>query len=108
MAGSAAPPWSVLRRPRSQRWAARGLAVVQASSGTHAQHISLIPHNPSAQPCAAANPRCSVGKRIHLSLLANPSHLEAVNTVAMGKVGACPLIFWGGAVQRPPSHAAVL
>ncbi len=26
------------------------------------------------------------GKRIHLSLLANPSHLEAVNTVAMGKV----------------------
>ncbi|KAI3434698.1 hypothetical protein D9Q98_002760 [Chlorella vulgaris] len=28
------------------------------------------------------------GKRIHLSLLANPSHLEAVNTVAMGKVRA--------------------
>lgn len=28
------------------------------------------------------------GKRIHLSLLANPSHLEAVNTVCMGKVRA--------------------
>ena len=26
------------------------------------------------------------GKRIHLSLLANPSHLEAVNTVCLGKV----------------------
>lgn len=28
------------------------------------------------------------GKRIHLSLLANPSHLEAVNTVCLGKVRA--------------------
>ena len=28
------------------------------------------------------------GRRIHLSLLANPSHLEAVNTVCMGKVRA--------------------
>ncbi|KAL4441839.1 hypothetical protein ABPG77_003755 [Micractinium sp. CCAP 211/92] len=28
------------------------------------------------------------GKQIHLSLLANPSHLEAVNTVCMGKVRA--------------------
>lgn len=28
------------------------------------------------------------GKQIHLSLLANPSHLEAVNTVALGKVRA--------------------
>lgn len=26
------------------------------------------------------------GKRVHLSLLANPSHLEAVNTVVLGKV----------------------
>ena len=33
-----------------------------------------------------APPHCPAGKRIHLSLLANPSHLEAVNTVAMGKV----------------------
>ena len=28
------------------------------------------------------------GKRVHLSLLANPSHLEAVNTVCLGKVRA--------------------
>lgn len=28
------------------------------------------------------------GKRIHLSLMANPSHLEAVNTVVQGKVRA--------------------
>lgn len=28
------------------------------------------------------------GRRIHLSLLANPSHLEAVNTVCLGKVRA--------------------
>jgi len=25
------------------------------------------------------------GKRVHLSLVANPSHLEAVNPVVMGK-----------------------
>ena len=28
------------------------------------------------------------GKMVHLSLVANPSHLEAVNTVVLGKVRA--------------------
>ena len=28
------------------------------------------------------------GKKIHLSLMANPSHLEAVNTLVLGKVKA--------------------
>lgn len=30
----------------------------------------------------------SSGKRVHISLLANPSHLEAVNTVVLGKARA--------------------
>lgn len=30
----------------------------------------------------------SSGKRVHISLLANPSHLEAVNTVVLGKASA--------------------
>jgi hypothetical protein len=48
------------------------------------QHPRLcsLPPPPACPPLPAA------GKRIHLSLLANPSHLEAVNTVCMGKVGA--------------------
>lgn len=38
------------------------------------------------------------GKRIHLSLLANPSHLEAVNTVCLGKVRAKQ--YYSGDSQR--------
>ena len=30
----------------------------------------------------------SMGTKIHLSLTANPSHLEAVDPVVLGKVGA--------------------
>ena len=30
--------------------------------------------------------RCSAEKRVHLSLLANPSHLEAVDPIVLGKV----------------------
>lgn len=29
---------------------------------------------------------CAAGKRVHMSLLANPSHLEAVDPVVLGKV----------------------
>jgi hypothetical protein len=51
-------------------------------------HSALLPScwpHPLGPTCAGLCPSAA-GKRIHLSLLANPSHLEAVNTVAMGKV----------------------
>lgn len=36
------------------------------------------------------------GKMVHLSLVANPSHLEAVNTVVLGKTRAKQYYRWGG------------
>lgn len=36
------------------------------------------------------------GRRVHLSLLANPSHLEAADPVALGKVRVC--WWWFGVV----------
>jgi len=39
--------------------------------------------------------RCSAEKRVHLSLLANPSHLEAVDPIVLGKVHPC---------QQQPRH----
>lgn len=62
------------------------------------------------------------GKTIHLSLLANPSHLEAVNTIVLGKCrarqfyegddtrrGTMPILLHGdgafsGQVARPIHH----
>lgn len=64
-----------------------------------------------------------VGKTIHLSLLANPSHLEAVNTIVLGKCrarqfyedddsrrGTMPILLHGdgafsGQVRRAPPVA---
>lgn len=50
--------------------------------------LSLSPSNNATAHLTAvppAAPRWRAGKRVHMSLLANPSHLEAVNTVCMGK-----------------------
>jgi hypothetical protein len=43
---------------------------------------------PAAAAAAAAALLQISGKQIHLSLVANPSHLEAVNTVVLGKTRA--------------------
>ncbi|CAG9465847.1 unnamed protein product [Pedinophyceae sp. YPF-701] len=40
------------------------------------------------------------GKKIHLSLLANPSHLEAVNTVVLGKAKAKQFYSAGGDTKK--------
>lgn len=46
------------------------------------------------------------GKRVHLSLVANPSHLEAVNTVVLGKTRAKQ--FYTGDEDRTRNMAVLL
>ena len=47
------------------------------------------------------------GRRVHLSLVANPSHLEAVNTVVLGKVRA-KQFFSGNREEDKKKHMPIL
>ena len=78
-----APPSAVCACVHSGGREGGGRAGGRASSSLCQQ--SLLARNPT-HPSPPPLPLARAGKQIHLSLLANPSHLEAVDTVCLGKV----------------------